>query len=56
MYLNNYSNGIIVTNKIDKSFKKNNHSNAKKYWEKKKFQYFEISVKNNTGISYMINK
>ena len=56
MYLNHYSNVIIVANKLDKFLKKNSHFNAKKYWEKRKFQYFEISVKNNIGISYMINK
>ena len=56
MYNNNYSNIFIVANKIDKSSFHNQNIDARKYWENMNLQYFEISVKNNIGVGYMINK
>jgi Rab family protein len=56
MYNNDYSNIFIVANKIDKSSFQNQNIDARKYWENMNLQYFEISVKNNIGVGYMINK
>ena len=56
MYNKDYSNIFIVANKIDKSSFHNQNIDARKYWENMNLQYFEISVKNNIGVSYMINK
>ena len=56
IYNKNYSNIFIVANKIDKSSFHNQNINARKYWENMNLQYFEISVKNNIGVGYMINK
>lgn len=56
MYNKDYSNIFIVANKIDKSSFHNQNIDARKYWENMNLQYFEISVKNNIGVGYMINK
>lgn len=56
MYNRDYSNIFIVANKIDKSSFHNQNIDARKYWENMNLQYFEISVKNNIGVGYMINK
>jgi len=56
MYPNNYSNICFVANKIDKVPFDESNLYFKSYCEKYNLQYFEISVKTNTGIGYMINK
>ena len=56
IYPNNFSNIIIVGNKIDKCNYEKINNNGRKFCEKNNLQYFEISVKTNNGIGYMINK
>ena len=52
----NFSNIIIVGNKTDKCNYEDINPKGRKYCEKNNLQYFEISVKNNSGVGYMINK
>ena len=56
IYPNNFSNTIIVGNKIDKCDYEKINPKGRKYCEKNNLQYFEISVKTKIGVGYMINK
>ena len=56
MYPNNCSNIFIIGNKIDITPFTESSSEIKSYCEKHSLQFFEISVKTNSGIGYMMNK
>lgn len=56
MYSHKFSNIFIIGNKIDSSPFIESSSQIKSYCEKHKLEFFEISVKTNAGIGYMMNK
>ena len=56
MYSHKFSNIFIIGNKIDSSPFIESSSQIKSYCEKHKLEFFEISVKTNSGIGYMMNK
>ena len=56
IYSHKFSNIFIIGNKIDSSPFIESSSQIKSYCEKHKLEFFEISVKTNAGIGYMMNK
>ncbi len=56
MYANNFSNIFIIGNKIDCTPFIESSTQIKSYCEKHQLEFFEISVKTNAGIGYMMNK
>ena len=56
IYANNFSNIFIIGNKIDCTPFIESSTQIKSYCEKHQLEFFEISVKTNAGIGYMMNK
>ena len=56
MYSHNFSNIFIIGNKIDSTPFIESSTQIRSYCEKHQLEFFEISVKTNAGIGYMMNK